>query len=107
MSEKQTGGPAFGQVIDMRCVRVDPNGATEWEPAAIGEGGLTVRDYFAANVVLDLGHYSVEFAQTILERDMPDYTDNPIGNARFWAEFRARMRAIEADAMIAARAACA
>jgi hypothetical protein len=48
MSEqKETGGPAFGQVVELRCVRVDPNGATDWEPEAMLHGGLTVRDYFA------------------------------------------------------------
>lgn len=51
MSDKDTGGPAFGQVVELRCVHVDPNGATEWEPEAMLHGALTVRDYFAAKAM--------------------------------------------------------
>lgn len=51
------GGPAFGQVVELRCVRVEMNGDTEWEPEAMTLGGLTVRDYFAAKAM-----------QTILSR---------------------------------------
>ena len=47
----ETGGPAFGQVVELRCVRVDPNGHEEYEPEAMLHGGLTVRDYFAAKVL--------------------------------------------------------
>ena len=45
-----TGGPAFGQVVELRCVRVDPCGAEEYEPA-LAQGGMTMRDYFAAKAV--------------------------------------------------------
>lgn len=51
------GGPAFGQVVSLRCVRVDPTGSEEWEPDLAATGGLTVRDYFAAKAmptILDL-----------------------------------------------------
>ena len=44
------GGPAFGQVVELRCVRVDMNGAEEWEPA-LAESGMTIRDYFAAKAM--------------------------------------------------------
>lgn len=56
MSEntKQDGGPAFGQVVELRCVRVDMDGSTEWEPEAMVHGGLTVRDYFAAKAMPNL-----------------------------------------------------
>lgn len=48
VTDKKDGGPAFGQVVELRCVRVEMNGATEWEPETCLHGGLTVRDYFAA-----------------------------------------------------------
>ncbi|MCS6455973.1 hypothetical protein NX868_10405 [Burkholderia thailandensis] len=50
MSEIKDGGPAFGQVVELRCVRVEMNGDTEWEPEAMVHGGLTVRDYVATKV---------------------------------------------------------
>lgn len=50
MSEINDGGPAFGQVVEMRCVHVDPFGATELEPA-LAQGGMSLRDYFAAKAM--------------------------------------------------------
>ena len=50
-TEKETGGPAFGQVVELKCVHVDPFGATDWEPEVMMHGGLTVRDYFAAKAL--------------------------------------------------------
>ena len=47
------GGPAFGQVVELRCVRVDPCGGTEWEPA-LAQGGMSLRDYFAAKAMQGL-----------------------------------------------------
>ena len=46
-----SGGPAFGQVVELRCVRVEMNGDTEWEPEAMMLGGLSVRDYFASKAM--------------------------------------------------------
>lgn len=51
MKEIKDGGPAFGQVVALRCVRVEMNGDTEWEPEAMLGGGLSVRDYFAAKAM--------------------------------------------------------
>ena len=51
MNNDKTGGPAFGQVVELRCVHVDPFGATDWEPEAMLHGGLTVRDYFAGKAL--------------------------------------------------------
>ena len=48
---KQDGGPAFGQVVELKCVRVDPFGAEEYEPETCLHGGLSVRDYFAAKAM--------------------------------------------------------
>lgn len=60
MSEKNTGGPAFGQVVELRCVRVDPTGAEQWEPA-LAQGGMTLRDYFAAKAMQALLPTVTEF----------------------------------------------
>ncbi len=65
--------------------------------------GLTIRDYFAVhacNVSDDVG---VRSAEKIVGRPMPDFASLPLGNSIFWADYRAIMRYIEADAMLAAR----
>ncbi|WP_065493989.1 hypothetical protein [Burkholderia sp. CCA53] len=54
MNKINDGGPAFGQVVELRCVRVEMDGSTEWEPEAMVHGGLTVRDYFAAKALTGL-----------------------------------------------------
>ena len=51
MTTKNDGGPAFGQVVELRCVRVDPFGSEEYEPEVMMHGGLTVRDYFAGKAL--------------------------------------------------------
>lgn len=48
---KNDGGPAFGQVVELKCVRVDPTGGEEYEPETCLHGGLSVRDYFAAKAM--------------------------------------------------------
>lgn len=47
---EKTGGPAFGTVISLDCVRVEMDGSMEYEPK-IEPGNLTVRDYFAAKAM--------------------------------------------------------
>ncbi|XYJ88173.1 hypothetical protein AEMCBJ_11710 [Cupriavidus necator] len=65
-------------------------------------GGMTLRDYFAAKVVVG-DEIGVRYAEQLLGRAMPDYAAHPLANAIFWADARARLRYIEADAMLAAR----
>ena len=67
--------------------------------------GMSLRDYFATHVAIDHGEVGVRYAVAVVGRDMPDFAANPLGNSAFWAEYRARMRYIEADAMLAARSA--
>ncbi|MGY2183321.1 hypothetical protein [Pseudomonas agarici] len=67
--------------------------------AAVAE----LRDYFAASVTVDLDGYGVNYAESIVGRKMPDFAADPLSNQIFWADFRARMRYAEADAMLAAR----
>lgn len=54
MSIKDDGGPAFGQVVDLRCVRVEMEGGTEWEPHVLADSGMRLRDYFAAKAMASL-----------------------------------------------------
>lgn len=54
MSIKDDGGPAFGQVVDLRCVRVEMEGGTEWEPHVLADSGMRLRDYFASKAMQGL-----------------------------------------------------
>ncbi len=47
---KETGGPAFGTVVSLDCVRVEMDNSMEYEPK-VEPGNLTVRDYFAAKAM--------------------------------------------------------
>lgn len=57
MDKINDGGPAFGQVVELRCVRVEMDGSAEYEPEAMLHGGLTVRDYFAAKAMTGMLAY--------------------------------------------------
>lgn len=46
---KDNGGAAF-PVFGVNCVRVEIDGATEWEPQQISTG-MTLRDYFAVKAM--------------------------------------------------------
>ncbi|WP_425328328.1 hypothetical protein [Pseudomonas nitroreducens] len=63
---KQDGGPAFGQVVELKCVRVDPFGGEEYEPETCLHGGLTVRDYFAAKAMQSYLMHSSDTEQNAL-----------------------------------------
>ncbi|MNO64673.1 hypothetical protein D3C76_554080 [compost metagenome] len=100
MSSKETGGPAF-PVADYDHQVFQPENVEEVRRDL---SGMTLRDYFAAKADLDLDEYTVLYATGILGYGMPDYAAFPVENAAFWAAFRAKMRFIEADAMLAERA---
>ena len=65
--------------------------------------GMTLRDYFAAHTAEVSDEIGIQYAEKIVGRKMPDFAALPLDNAAFWAEYRAIMRYIEADAMLAAR----
>jgi hypothetical protein len=70
------------------------------------EAGMTLRDYFATHAQAAASaadDIDFEFAEKMLGRECPDWDKDPIGNATFWADLRAKMRYIEADAMLRAR----
>ncbi len=84
------GGPAFGNVISLDCVRVEMDGTMEYEPT-IQAGNLTVRDYFAAHASdSDIKHWEDVLRLRSDHRMLPD-------------GWRAIARYMHADAMIAAR----
>lgn len=72
-------------------------------PTANYDTGMSLRDYVATIVVLDLSHAAIPYVEFIMGRPIPEYQSNPIGNAVFWADFRAKMRYIEADSMLRTR----
>ncbi len=94
MSTKETGGTAFPCTPE-HSVRMNGEGGA----------GMSLRDYFAAHAAINHDEVGVRYAAAIVGRDMPDFAADPLGNSAFWAEYRARMRYIEADAMLAARSA--
>jgi Mg-chelatase subunit ChlI len=65
--------------------------------------GMTLRDYFAAKVEID-PELSVKAAEALVGRKMPDYAVDPVASMQFWAEVGARLRYMQADAMLAERA---
>lgn len=87
MDTINNGGPAFPRNYE-----------------ADGHNGMTLRDYFAAQVQID-AELGVKYAETLIGRKMPDYASDIINNAKFWADVHACLRYISADAMIAARGA--
>jgi len=94
MSEIKDGGPAFPLYVPTQ------QSGDNSEVSA----GMTLRDYLAANLRIGTDEeFSVAYAEAIVGRKMPSYKDDAIGNAVFWSSFRAKMRYIEADAMLVER----
>lgn len=84
------GGPAFPLHPDIR----------DDEPHA----GMSLRDYFATHCDIgDVDQLSVHFGVGLLGRHPPMPHDDPLGCMQWWAEYRACLRYIEADAMVKAR----
>jgi len=81
-----TGGPAFPR-----------------DHAHDGHNGMTLRDYFAAKAPKEIFDVSLAHAKQLVGRECPVYIEDPKGFAEFWADCRAVLRYIEADAMLEAR----
>lgn len=75
--------------------------------AAIHERNCTpLRDYFAAKADIgDVDQLTAAAGELLLGRKAPDYIKDVRGCFAWWAEYRAVLRYIEADAMLKARAA--
>jgi hypothetical protein len=97
VSAADHGGPAFPvtEVFDDRRGEVTQYGST----------GMTLRDYLAVNC--DIGNVdelTVSVGGRLLGRSLPDIVSDAQGALRWWADYRAALRYIEADAMLKARA---
>ncbi|MGU2444404.1 hypothetical protein ACTXHA_28725 [Burkholderia cenocepacia] len=115
MDKIKDGGPAFPMsngalVHTIGCAAIqgvaDANERDRiyTEVTAIAAAGMSLRDYFATHTEID-PDLSSAYAKSVVGREIPDYHGDPVGHALFWAEYRARMRYIEADAMLRARGA--
>lgn len=72
--------------------------------ASIHRDGMSLRDYLAAHVDIgDVDDLPVLLGEQLLGREIPSYHDDVLGCLAWRAEYRARLRYIEADAMIKAR----
>ncbi len=68
--------------------------------------GLTLRDYFAVHADIgDVDELSVPVGVILLGRDVPEFKKDQAGCYEWWAEYRAKLRYMEADAMMKARSA--
>ena len=92
------GGPAFPQ-DDAAVNRIN------------GTGGMSLRDYFAANMQLDPDEPSPYQAKCLMEEAPPQWppydTTTDYEQCRkcldWWATAQAKLRYLKADAMLAAR----
>lgn len=102
---KDTGGPAFGNVISLECVRVEMEGAEIYEPR-VESGNLTVRDYFAAKAQIDVEvGVGLTNAKLLMGSEPASNTDeDPIANLRWWTMAETKYRYLVADTMIDERA---
>lgn len=67
-------------------------------------GGMTLRDYFAIHADIGPGPgMSAKAEEEFVGWKQPSFSTDPINHARWWAEYRAKLRYIEADAMLAGR----
>ncbi|MDR5801159.1 hypothetical protein [Caballeronia sp. LZ001] len=100
MNEKNTGGPAFPVSTKMDDITGEfghQDGMSTWQ-----FGGMTLRDYFAVHSNLG-DEIPVRLAMSLMNAAPPDYTADPVANSMYWAEVRARLRYMDADAMLRAR----
>jgi hypothetical protein len=92
MSQVNDGGPAFPQNLPDDFVWRLPG-----DP-----GGMSLRDYFAGKARIVEEEYGNAYMEAIVGRKQPERPDWR-AVAEFHAEFIARMRYLQADAMLKAR----
>ena len=98
MSTKDTGGPAFPLPITR-----DPDGGI-FDPRGYGADGISARDYFAAWANIgNVDELTQSKGNELLQRLCPSWQTDLRGCLVWWADYRAAMRYIEADAMLKAR----
>ena len=95
MSAINDGGPAFPGIPVLSGMNNDIA-----SPGLIP--GMTLRDYFAIRANTD--DMPMQGGIQLLGRPPPQGGyENPLGVLRWWADYRAALRYMEADAMLAAR----
>ena len=67
----------------------------------VTERGMSLRDWFAGTLTVD-DDYGRETAEAIMDGEKaPPWKTDPVVALKWWARVRARIRYMEADAMIA------
>ena len=64
-------------------------------------GGISIRMHFAAMATPDVERYSIKFMEDIMGEKYPDNNTEALKIVEFHAAFKARLKIIEADALIA------
>lgn len=93
MNKINMGGPAFPS---KKRVYIDGYLTKEFEPV----DGMTLRDYFASSVDMDVTINQQELAEQIVGRPFPE---NQLEILVFRLDLAARVRYMSADAMLKAR----
>ena len=69
-----------------------------------GHNGMSLRDYFAAHANIgNVDELTPQMGTAVLGRACPDWAVDAHGCLVWWAEYRAALRFIEADAMLKER----
>lgn len=90
MKTLNNGGPAFPWCGDLNdCPTINL--------------GMTLRDYFAIHSGATSEGIGVETAERMVGRKVPEWSTDASENIKFWADVRAKLAYIEADAMLRAR----
>ena len=92
MTAKNDGGPAFPCDAEWR------DGQEVWPQGA----GMSLRDWYAGQAPVIDGDLSIPLAEALMCEPLPK-SKTILENRRWWAEAEARLKYLNADAMIAAR----
>ena len=101
MDTRDTSGPAF-PVADYDHQTFAPKNVAEARRLL---SGMSLRDYFAVHADIgDVDQLTMTTGVRLLGRNCPLMQADPKACLEWWAEYRARLRYIEADAMLKERA---
>lgn len=97
MDTRDTSGPAF----PVLHVYTDRDGEVD----SRSDEGMSLRDYFAVHADIgDVDQLTMTTGVRLLGRNCPLMQADTKACLEWWAEYRARLRYIEADAMLKERA---
>lgn len=99
---KNDGGAAFPGKTGRDISRGSPCGISETDTIFDNNSGMTLRDWFAgqADINISPNNVSSESAESLAGRKEPN---SGVEWYEFWAEVKAKLRYIEADAMLKER----